>query len=458
MRHLRFASVVVIVVSLGVTPQAMAAGSGGRPQWAALLAEGDFPSRLAVSPSGDRVYVTGDAPGAEGNSDFLTVAYSSADGSMVWKRRLVASKLGADSPSAIALSPDGGRVFVTGSTRPNYEGDLADFVTVAYDAGTGAPLWQARFDASNFDDPCCLSVSPDGLDVYVSGMSGQGGDANIATLAYESATGSEEWRSIYDSGGSEDPQAMALSPDRSSLYVTGAGTPPGLATSNVITLSVDAGSGTLQWVSLIPGPEGASYGVSIGMSPDGSRVYVLSDMPTPVGRLDYGTLALDASTGAQIWTSLYDSSVHGLDIPSRLAVDPAGDFVFVTGTSDQGHSTDFVTISYAASTGEQRWLSDFDDPRSGPDNACCLAVDPDGSRLTVGGWSVEGGEEQYVMHYTTVGYDAATGAQLWWAKFHAKGGYALLQDLAVSRVGHLVFETGAVVGDDYEWGTVAYQA
>jgi PQQ enzyme repeat len=42
----------------------------------------------------------------------------------------------------VATSPDGTRVFVTGTVEQ--KGDFGDIETVAYDAATGNELWAAR--------------------------------------------------------------------------------------------------------------------------------------------------------------------------------------------------------------------------------------------------------------------------------------------------------------------------
>src|SRR5205814_2331759 len=139
--------------------------------------------------------------------------------------RLWASRHGEnaeDTVSGLAVSPDGSKVFVTGTSfRSEFDND---FLTVAYDASTGAQLWSARYDHDDFDYTRAIAVSPDGSKVFVTGASkGDSTPNDYATVAYDAATGARLWGSIYGSGAQaeDDPRALAVSPDGSQVFVTG---------------------------------------------------------------------------------------------------------------------------------------------------------------------------------------------------------------------------------------------
>jgi hypothetical protein len=69
------------------------------------------------------------------------------------------------------VSADGSEVFVTGGSQGMTRGSA--YATVAYDGSSGAQLWVARYDGSpDRDGPAALGVSPDGSQVFVTGMSG----------------------------------------------------------------------------------------------------------------------------------------------------------------------------------------------------------------------------------------------------------------------------------------------
>lgn len=96
-------------------------------------------------------------------------------GSQVWVARYHGPGNGHNLPSSVAVSPAGRTVFVTGYSRGTTSG--FDYATVAYNAATGAQEWVARYSASGGAE--ALAVSPDGRTVFVFGGS-------YVTIAYHS--------------------------------------------------------------------------------------------------------------------------------------------------------------------------------------------------------------------------------------------------------------------------------
>src|SRR5207244_1432326 len=134
---------------------------------------------------------------------------------------------------------------------------------------------------------------------------------------------------------------------------------------------------------------------------------------------DYGTLAYNASTGAQVWASRYNGPANGDDDAYSLAVSPDGSRVYVTGCSyGSGTGDDYATVAYSASTGAQVWASRYNGPAHGNDQANSLAVSPDGSRVYVTGWSPGSGTGE---DYATVAYSASTGAEVWISRYNGPG-------------------------------------
>src|SRR5215469_16513032 len=81
------------------------------------------------------------------------------------RRPAVGQPLWPDGATAVAVSPDGNTVFVTGGA------------TVAYDAATGAQLWASRFTGPfQFDFASSIAVSPAGGTVFVTGLTHGGPD------------------------------------------------------------------------------------------------------------------------------------------------------------------------------------------------------------------------------------------------------------------------------------------
>ena len=141
---------------IGPIPAARAAG--GAVLWATHGPIGsDTANAAATSPDGTRVYVTGDIAGLGADSDFGTVAYDAATGAVVWESRYNGPGNGNDEAFAIAVSPDGTRVYVTGRSYTSATIDF-DFATVGYDAATGVQVWVRRYSGPGQGDDRALSI------------------------------------------------------------------------------------------------------------------------------------------------------------------------------------------------------------------------------------------------------------------------------------------------------------
>ena len=83
-------------------------------------------------------------------------------------------------------------------------------VTVAYDAVTGAELWNKAYvgPAKVYDEPSGLEISPDGTKLFVVGTSqGNGNGLDAVTIAYDSASGEQLWVTRHAAQGSSGDYA-----------------------------------------------------------------------------------------------------------------------------------------------------------------------------------------------------------------------------------------------------------
>ena len=197
---------------------------------------------------------------------------------------------------------------------------------------------------------------------------------------------------------------------------------------------------------------------SVAASPAGGAVFVTGSSTGVSPELDYATVGYDAATGAQVWASRYNGPANGYDAANKLVVSPDGDTVYVTGSSRAGAADDYTTIAYNAATGAQRWVSRYNGAASRGDIAYSVAVSPGGETVYVTGAS-EGARSR--DDYATVAYDAATGARRWVSRYNGRAnGRDIAASVAVSSGGSTVYVTGlsrgASSGDDY--ATVAYNA
>ena len=315
---------------------------------------------VAVDPAGRTVFVTGYGPGHGSGTDYVTIAYNAATGSRLWLSRYNGPASSDDYAYAVAVSPDGRTVFVTGSSQGGPAATAGDYATVAYDAATGAQLWASRYSGpgSSEDVATSLAVAPDGATVYVTGGSG----SDYATVGYDAATGAQQWVNRQQAGYA---RSIAVSPGGQAVFVTGT---DGLVFA---TVGYDAATGAQQWVSHYNGAgRSGSRASSLAVSPGGGMVYV-----TGAAALDYATVAYSAATGALRWARRY----HGpADSGARqVAVGPRGRTVYVTG----GIGRDFATVAYIAATGSPRWVSRY------PGSGISLAVSPVSGTVFVTGFT-----------------------------------------------------------------------
>src|SRR5207249_3486377 len=141
-------------------------------------------------------------------ADYLTVAYDAATGARLWMATYDGPGRSSDEAFGLGVSPNGASVFVTGQSWGI--GTDGDYATVSYDAATGAQRWVARYDgpAASYDWAYDLGVSPDGGAVFVTGYSlGLSTGYDFATLAYDAATGAQQWVARYNDAGNGLDQA-----------------------------------------------------------------------------------------------------------------------------------------------------------------------------------------------------------------------------------------------------------
>lgn len=338
----------------------------GQQLWAASyhapFSSSAFATAVGVSPDGRAVYVTGQSPGGFGNQDYATIAYDAATGQQLWLTHYKGISLGIG--RALQVGRDGRRVYVTGATV--HMGEPISYGTVAYDASTGQQIWEARYIGPNPDnntdnEAFDLALSPDGSRVYVTGTSGGGGigkSLSFATVAYDAVTGQQLWAARY--AGLTDPSdniatAIRVSPDGNRVYITGysalgpAFPPP--ANFDYATVAYDAATGSQLWLSRFDsGGDDVPSPSTLAISPDGSQIFVtgFSGPNRLEGTLDFATLAYSAQTGGRLWLARYNNSTTGIDGGRGLSLSPDGSRLYVTGKGSDptGMDGDYVTLAY----------------------------------------------------------------------------------------------------------------
>jgi WD40 repeat protein len=412
-------------------------GSGGDVAWA-----------MAVNPAGTTVFVTGESFGSTSNTDYATLAYNAATGAVLWAKRYNGPANNADHASAIAVSPDGTKVFVTGGSVSSSGG--YDYATIAYNAATGAMLWTMRYNrAANLrDEATQLTVSPDGTKVFVTGVStGSSSHWDYTTIAYTTGTGAMLWTKLYNGpgNGDDDPYAISVSPDSTKVFVTGysRGSTSG---DDYATLAYNAATGAVLWAKRYNDPSnGYDQATALKVSPDGTKVFVTGYS------IGSETIAYSAATGAVLWAKQAGSGGGA----TALGVSPDGTKVFITGSMLGTTNTDYGTIAYNSGTGAVLWAKQYNGPANGTDLSSRLAVSPDGTKVFVTGNS-EGSTSG--PDYATVAYSATTGGPLWSRRYTGPGN-SLDYPLALAATNTKLFVTGQSQPsstDPADYVTIAY--
>jgi hypothetical protein len=151
---------------------------------------------VVFTPDGKHILSAGIVATSDGGYDYALLRYGAADGVFYWARRYRGVPgYSEDFLTSIAMAPDGATVFVTGYGSKGT--DTADYATVAYDPDSGVQKWVKRFNAGGTDQAESIAVDPTGAEVYVSGQSeGTVSGFDFVTLTYDASTGAklDSWR------------------------------------------------------------------------------------------------------------------------------------------------------------------------------------------------------------------------------------------------------------------------
>ena len=403
---------------------------------------------------------------SEPGQDVAVLAWSAADGSLLWQR--IEGPFGADvvaEGAGIVVAADGSRVFATGFAaapcQPLHE------VTIGLDARTGADDWVAQVpDAELSSSMGNLVAAGAAGDLYVAGT-GYAGPHPTTSAGYvrrlDQATGDELWRT----DGVDGTTGSALALDTATGEVFGGYQDHALVGSPIPSdehvgtdlVAYDGRSGAALWSvhDMIGGGGGIT---DVGVAPDGSRVYTLTCDDNEVAQVSTTrTRALTASRGAPLWESDY-AGPGGSSCPSNggnLVVTPDGSRVVEATTALAGPSAVPgvgsastgsqmpVTLAYDSASGAPLWQAAY---QQTPADTTVLAGATDGSAVYLAARNLNCNTCGAPPQFTTVAYATAGGAQQWQALFGNAGSEAR-GVVAVPGSGRVV-----VAGDEDQCGVL----
>ncbi len=375
----------------------------GKRLWEARYSESkgqqDVSRALAVSRDGRMVYLTGSLGtkgGAGPRADYATAAYDAESGARKWVTRYNPTPAAGDSAGtgtslawAIAVSPDGTRVFVTG--RSDTPDTAADIATVAYSTADGKQLWAVRYAGPGDDQGLGIAVSRDGERVFITGYAENAKSGiDYVTIAYDATDGRQIWLTNYSALGAEGDYSRAIqySPDGLRVFVTGEAYRPDTGL-DCVTVAYSAADGKQLWVAREDGPgHRDDSGLMFATGASGATIFVAGNTSGAGGSDDIFVTAYEAATGKRLWVYTFDGDGRQQDHAFGLAVSPNGQSVFVTGSSRGIRGDDDIaTIGLDARTGLGQWIARYQGPELSTDEPAGLAVSPDGLKVFVTGRS-----------------------------------------------------------------------
>jgi WD40 repeat protein len=375
---------------------------------------GDEGRAIVVSPDGSTVFVTGPSQGVTTGVDYATEALDAQTGAQLWLVRYNGTGDGDDVPVAIGVSPDGGTVYVTGSSEGTSTG--LDYATVAYDAGTGARVWTRRYvgPGAGADVPTGLAVAPDGSRVVVTGSSENGADGlDYLTESLNPATGAVQWVHRYDGSahGDDTATAVAVSPDSGQVFVTGSRAIVG-GGSDIYTQAYAAGTGVTQWAKQYNGATGTSAsGETITVSPDSSLVYVAGWYHSGSVNVNLQANAYATSDGTSAWQTHLEKGAGPdqtiQDISEAISSDGAELYIGWTAIDPPDEQID-QQLQFLLGNGERIVA-----PVARGEVRAVAALPDNWGAVSVGGIDVEAPEQQNYDHYETEAYGPSSLNTSW---------------------------------------------
>ena len=156
-----------------------------------------------------------------------------------------------------------------------------------------------------------------------------------------------------------------------------------------------------------------------------------------------GDVIAAASPGAQLWAKRFNGPATAPTTPPRWRSARAGGRCCHRVQPRATSFEDYATVGYNAATGAQLWVSRYNGPDNGEDEASSVAVSPDGKTVFVTGYSY--GTTAGEVDYATVAYNAATGAQLWVKRYISPAIQGFATAVAVSPDGRRCLSPGTAV-------------
>jgi hypothetical protein len=231
-------------------------GATGATLWGPVVFDrgpgtADWPTAIAITPGGD-VVVAGISQNSSppGSSEWVTLKYSGAAGSLIWGPVSLPQpfSISRDSVADLAIDTAGDIVVVgasiTDTTQP--------MTTIKYNGATGAVLWGPLTTVQD-GSATAVALAANG-DVFVTGYAFNGPGRDFATFKYRGSDGAVLWGPRFFAGSAGDTDlAWAIGLDSAGNPVVAGTTRNAAHNKDVAIVKYDGATGVPLWEPVIAG-------------------------------------------------------------------------------------------------------------------------------------------------------------------------------------------------------------
>ncbi|MEO6695454.1 MAG: hypothetical protein ABIY50_13420 [Ignavibacteria bacterium] len=358
-------------------------------------------AKAIILDASNNVYVTGKSLNAVSGYDIVTIKYSSA-GAVLWTAVYNGIGNSYDEPNDLVL--DGSSFYITGVTTRSVSFGL-DYITIKYNASTGAIIWNSIFNGIGNGDDIATKIAVKNNRAYVTGKGFYSGasNADYVTIKYNGSTGDSIWVKNYNGTGNANDSATSLriSSD-SNVFVTGKSF--GTSSYDYATLRYNS-TGVQNWVKRFNGPaNGEDFARSISLdgtasSPD---IYVTGQSTGSGTGFDIVTIKYTFAS-IESWNKRYNGNGNGDDTPKEITFRSSTEIYILGKASITGSGTNMLLMKLN-DLGDTTWTRTHNGSANGNDEATGFTID--GSNyIYVAGQTIENapGSDYTVIKYTTAG-------------------------------------------------------
>jgi outer membrane protein assembly factor BamB len=429
---------------------AHAGSDGGSLLWQDRFPAGEDPiARIAVED--DRTFVAGKGPDLTANTGhvgtistgWLVRAYDSATGAVLWRDAVMGFSAIENKANTIVATE--GLVFVGGFTNPTSAADSA--LIRVYDARSGALRWQDLFDSGGiFAEVNGIAVRRDGSGRLLAFAVGRGtrsnGNNQWIVRAYDAKSGALLWQDVLSSGVFNDPESVTT--DGQHVFAGGFTTDNTMNSRHFTVRAYDALSGTLLWQDRVAsGMQGFAGGdAAVQVATEGSQL-VAAGVITDTNGFHFAVRTYDTVTGTLLWADLVNTGAGNDNAESVTLHDGQA---FIAGSGGMACSAglpsdcDWLLRAYDQATGALTWSMQVDGNHQQDDAANVILAC--GDRIAIAGNAGTDSAAPYADWRVQV-RSADTGALVWDDVLSTPATYAFPVGLAVS--GTRLFAAGSTI-------------